>query len=176
MDGATMAMTGKRSDDEAVRAADEGTRCVALRARRLSRLVTRLFEEALRRSGITVAQFTLLGATILAGPLQPARLGRMLDLEKSTLSRNLRLLEAAGLVRIARAEDAAGQRVTATERGRSALIAALPAWRKAQARAVAALGEVVVGKLDGMIAALGDERSPDRSRSSRRGGARHQKA
>jgi DNA-binding MarR family transcriptional regulator len=160
-------MTGKRSDDEAVRAAAEATRCIALRARRLSRLVTRLFEDALRGGGITVAQFTLLAATVLEGPLQPARLGRRLDLEKSTLSRNLELLEAAGLVRIASSEDGAGQRLTATERGRRTLIAALPAWRKAQARALAALGDVVVGRLDGMIAALGDEPSPGRRQRRR---------
>jgi DNA-binding MarR family transcriptional regulator len=148
-------MSERRPEEQAARAAEEGRSCIALRARRLSRLVTKLFEDALRGHEITVAQFTLLGATILAGPLQPARLARMLDLEKSTLSRNLRLLEAAGLVRIGSAEDGAGQRVAATERGRRALVAALPAWREAQSRAVAALGDVVVGRLDGMIAALG---------------------
>lgn len=145
-------------DEEAARAAAEGTRCIALRARRLSRLVTKLFEDALRVHGITVAQFTLLGATIIEGPLQPARLARMLDLEKSTLSRNLRLLESAGLVRIGNAEEGGGQRVTITERGQRALVDASPAWREAQARAVAALGDVVVGSLDSMIAALGEPR------------------
>jgi len=149
-------MTGKPSEAEAVRAAAEATRCIALRARRLSRLVTRLFEEALRGHGITVAQFTLLGATILEGPLQPARLGRMLDLEKSTLSRNLRLLEEAGLVRISSPEDGTGKRAIVTERGRRALVDALPAWRRAQVRAVAALGDVIVGRLDTLIAAMAD--------------------
>lgn len=157
-------MTRKPREDGATRAATEGRSCIALRARRLSRLVTKLFEDALRRHGITVAQFTLLGATVLEGPLQPARLGRMLDIEKSTLSRNLRVLEAAGLVRIGSAADAAGQRVTVTERGRRKLVQALPAWREAQAQTVAALGEMVVGRLDGMIAALGDRaESPTRS-------------
>lgn len=123
--------------------------------------MTRLFEAALLEHRITVAQFTLLGATVLEGPLQPARLAGMLDLEKSTLSRNLRVLEAAGLIQIARSEGGAGKRVTVTERGRRTLIDALPAWRKAQARVVAALGDVVVGKLDAMIAALRDERLSD---------------
>ncbi|WP_242336682.1 MULTISPECIES: MarR family winged helix-turn-helix transcriptional regulator [unclassified Anaeromyxobacter] len=149
-----------RSSIDASSAAAEATRCVALRARRLSRLVTSVFEEALRGHPITVAQFTLLGATILEGPLRPARLARMLDLEKSTLSRNLRLLEAAGLVRIA-GLDSGGQRIEATERGRRALVEALPDWRAAQERAVAALGDAVVARLDGMIAALGGERAPE---------------
>jgi DNA-binding MarR family transcriptional regulator len=148
-------MTRKRhgDGDEVMRAAAEATSCIALRARRLSRLVTKLFEDALRESAITVAQFTLLGATIVGGPLQPARLARLLDLEKSTLSRNLALLESSGLLEIASTGDG-GQRVSATERGRRALMEALPSWRKAQARAVAALGGSIVDELDAMIAAL----------------------
>ncbi len=145
----------KPRTEDAARAAEEATRCVALRARRLSRLVTRLFEDALRDQEITVAQFTLLGATILEGPLRPARLGRLLDLEKSTLSRNLRLLEAAGLLRIEGAPGGAGQRVEATERGRRALLRAFPAWQVAQRQAVEAMGEVVVRRLDSWIAAMG---------------------
>ncbi len=141
--------------DEATGAAAEGTRCIALRARRLSRQVTRLFEEAFRGQPITVAQFSLLGATILEGPLQPARLARMLDLEKSTLSRNLRLLKAARLVRIGTSPESKRQLVSATDLGRRALVRALPAWREAQALALEALGEAAVGGLDAMVAAMG---------------------
>jgi DNA-binding MarR family transcriptional regulator len=163
-----MTLSRRREIDEAARAAAEGTRCVALRARRLSRLVTRLFEEALRPHGITVAQFTLIGATILEGPLRPARLARLLDLEKSTLSRNLRLMEAAGLLRVEDADDGAGQRIHVTERGQRKLVRAFPAWREAQERAVRALGGAVVEKLDAMIAALGDDQpTPGKARRRR---------
>lgn len=150
-----MSERGTKGTDEADRAAAEGVRCVALRARRLSRLVTRVFEEALRDQAITVAQFTLIGAAVLEGPLRPARLARRLDLEKSTLSRNLRLLEDAGLLRIEEDPGGAGGRVHATERGRRALVRALPAWRVAQRRALHALGGDAVERLDAMIAALG---------------------
>lgn len=150
--------------DEAGRAAAEAIRCVALRARRLSRLVTRIFEEALRAQELTIAQFTLIGAATLEGPIRPSRLARLLDLEKSTLSRNLRLLESAGLVRIDPAPTGAGQLVHATERGKRALMSALPAWRAAQAKAIEAMGDVVVGRLDGMIEALGGEASDARHR------------
>jgi DNA-binding MarR family transcriptional regulator len=152
-----MALSRRRETDESAKAAAEGTRCVALRARRLSRLVTRRFEEALRPHGITVAQFTLIGATLLKGPLRPAGLSRLLDLEKSTLSRNLRVLQAAGLLRVDDAEEGAGQRVHVTELGKRTLVRAIPAWRGAQERTVQALGGAVVEELDAMIAALGDE-------------------
>ena len=161
-------MAGRSPSDEAVTAAAEATRCVALRARRLSRLVTKMYEDALRGEEITVAQFTLLGAALLEGPLRPARLARMLDLEKSTLSRNLRVLEAGGLVRIEQAEDGVGQRIAVTERGRRALTGALPAWHRAQARAVAALGDAGIGRLDAMIAALGGEAPPPSKARGRR--------
>lgn len=165
-----MATTPRRDFDQAARAASEGTRCVALRARRLSRLVTRLFEEALRPHGLTVAQFTLIGAAILEGPIRPARLSRLLDLEKSTLSRNLGLLETAGLLRSTGAAAGAGQLVHASARGERALIRALPAWRKAQAHAVEAMGPSVVERLDAMIQALGDGRPPFTKASSLPGG------
>ena len=125
-----------------------------MRARRLSRLVTRLFEDELRGQVLTVAQFTLLGATILAGPLSPARLTELLDLEKSTLSRNLRLLESQGFIRIEPSARGTGREVSVTPRGERALVDAMPAWRSAQARAVAALGQVMVGRMDSMIAGL----------------------
>jgi DNA-binding MarR family transcriptional regulator len=148
-------MKGRESPDEAVRAATEGSRCVALRVRRLSRLVTGIYERALREHGITVAQFTLLGAMVLEGSLSPARLGRMLDLEKSTLSRNLQVLVSAGLVRIEGPSAGGGQTIRVTGRGKRALVNGRPAWCEAQARVVEALGDVVVEGLDAMIAALG---------------------
>lgn len=129
-----------------------------MRARRLSRLVTKLFEDELRGQVVTVAQFTLLGATILQGPLSPARLTELLDLEKSTLSRNLRLLESQGLIRIEPHARGAGRAVSVTPRGERALLDAMPAWRSAQAQAVAALGQVVVGRMDSMIAGLSSRR------------------
>jgi DNA-binding MarR family transcriptional regulator len=159
-------MKSRRPSNDVAKAAAEATRCIALRARRLSRLVTKLFEDALHDQDITLPQFTLLGATVLEGPLQPARLARMLDLEKSTLSRNLAVLEASGLVQVDGPKAGAGVRVTATERGRRALVDALPAWREAQARAIAAMGSDAVDGLDAMITALGGEGRG--SRSSRR--------
>lgn len=150
-------MIEHRAASRAAMLALEGTSCVALRSRRLARLVSGIFEEALRNHPITVAQFTLLGATILEGPISPARLSRLLDLEKSTLSRNLKLLVARGFVRLAASAKGAGQVVAVTSRGERALIDAMPAWRDAQARALSAMGQGVLGRLDSMIAALGRE-------------------
>lgn len=131
------------------------TQCIALRARRLSRLVTRHYEHALRDVGLTATQFTLIGAVAIEQPLSPIDLARMLDLEKSTLSRNLRpLIESKFL--ISRTRDKGGQFLSLTRKGRGALRRALPEWKKAQGKVMALLGGDVVSRLDGMIAAVAD--------------------
>lgn len=137
-------------DDRALRAA---TACLALRARRFSRLVTRHYERALRETGLTPAQFSLLGAVALHQPLSPSALARMLDLEKSTLSRNLRPLIGSKLLVSGTGEER-GRTLRVTARGKALLQRALPAWRTAQAEALARLGESVGPRLDGMIAAM----------------------
>lgn len=136
------------SSDATLRAA---TQCVALRARRFSRLVTRHYEHALQEAGLTPAQFSLLGVVALQQSISPIALARMLDLEKSTLSRNLRLLIESKLL-ISRARKEGGQSLSITAKGRVLLQRALPAWRKAQAEVLALLGEDAVFQLDGMIA------------------------
>lgn len=136
--------------DAALRTA---TQCIALRARRFSRLVTRHYERALRETGLTPAQFSLLGAVALRQPLSPIDLARMLDLEKSTLSRNLRLLIGSRLL-VSEAGNEGGLSLRITAKGRALVQRAVPAWRKAQAEALARLGEGVVARLDGMIATM----------------------
>ena len=133
-------------------ALSEASGCIALRARRLSRVVNRHYEDALRDAGLTPGQFTLLAAVAITEPLSPSALARTLDLDKSTLSRNLRpLLRSKFLV--CEARNAGGQSVRITRKGREALHRALPAWKNAQAKVMALLGADVVSMLDGMIAA-----------------------
>lgn len=128
------------------------TGCIALRARRLSRVVNRHYEHALRDAGLTPGQFSLLAAVAIKEPLSPSALARTLDLDKSTLSRNLRpLIQSKFLV--CQVRNAGGQSVRITRRGREVLHRTLPAWKKAQVEVMALLGADVVSRLDGMIAA-----------------------
>ncbi|HXW06157.1 MAG TPA: MarR family winged helix-turn-helix transcriptional regulator [Vicinamibacterales bacterium] len=106
--------------------------CLALRARRLQRTVTRAYDAALRPHGLTVAQLGLLSALALAPDAQPKTLCTMLDLEKSTLSRNVRLLAAQGWIDASRTGRT--QRLRLTPLGGRTLGAALPAWQRAQQR------------------------------------------
>jgi len=109
-------------------AAEIARDCMASRVRRLERQLTRLYDDALRPHGLTGSQLALLVATQLSGTTTATEVGRRLDLEKSTVSRNLARLAAAGLVDVSD-----GLRITA--RGAAAIAACHPAWRQAQRKA-----------------------------------------
>jgi DNA-binding MarR family transcriptional regulator len=107
--------------------------CLASRARRLERVLTRIYDGAVRGQGVTAAQVSMLVAIELGGPTNAAWVGRRLGIEKSTVSRNLARLVAAGLV-----EESDGLQVTA--RGAAMIRTCYPLWKRAQKEAEALLG------------------------------------
>ncbi len=109
-----------------------------MRVRRLSRVVTRKFDEALRPLGITPAQLSLLVIIELRGPVAPSAVARHLDIEKSTLSRNLRLMNAAGWIQDR--SEGSEKRLELTAAGRKLLADAYPLWRQAQKKVRELLG------------------------------------
>ena len=107
--------------------------CVCAALRRASRSVTQHYERSFRGSGLRATQFTLLAVLTQTGPLPLSSLAAQAGLERTTLTRNLRLLEAKGWVRVRSTEgDGRVRRVELTRAGRAAAQKGLPAWRKAQ--------------------------------------------
>jgi DNA-binding MarR family transcriptional regulator len=100
--------------------------CICASVRRAARLVTQLYDEELRGQ-IEAAQFALLTALDQHPGVNQTALARALGLDKTTLSRNLRLLDKNGWVE-------RGQGLRLTESGRKQLVAAQPKWKKAQER------------------------------------------
>jgi DNA-binding MarR family transcriptional regulator len=117
--------------------------CLGSRARRLERVLTRIYDGVVREQGVTAAQVSMLVAIELGGPTNAAWVGRRLEIEKSTVSRNLARLLAAGLV-----EDADGLRVTA--RGAAMIRTCYPLWKQAQQQAQALLGPEAAKFLSGI--------------------------
>jgi DNA-binding MarR family transcriptional regulator len=113
-------------------AAEIASDCLASRVRRLERTVSRIYDGALRGTGVTAPQLALLVAVELAGPTTAAFVAKRLDLEKSTVSRNLARLAAAGLI-----ETDGSLRVT--PRGSATIRECHPLWRHAQQQLRAAL-------------------------------------
>lgn len=108
--------------------------CACLGVRRAARLVARRYDEALRPLGLTSGQFSILAALLQERPLALGDLADMLGLDRTTLNRNLRPLEAVGFLRTV--DDQADRRVRAlslTAAGRRVLREAVPLWETAQA-------------------------------------------
>ncbi|MEO1266142.1 MAG: helix-turn-helix domain-containing protein, partial [Pseudomonadota bacterium] len=79
-------------------AENTSTSCLATRVRQLSRIVTRVYDDAMRPHGITASQFTLLTQLASRDGITAVEIGFALDIEKSTLSRNLKRLLALDLI------------------------------------------------------------------------------
>ncbi len=115
--------------------------CACFNIRKAAREVTRFYDEMLAPSGIKATQFTMLGAVSISGAARMSELSDMLALDKTTLTRNLKPLEADGLIAIAAGADRRERIVSLTGAGTAALERALPNWREAQRRVAEDLGE-----------------------------------
>jgi DNA-binding MarR family transcriptional regulator len=115
-----------------VDAREVSANCVGLNIRRAARQITRSLDERLAESGLTLAQFGLLAQIAGAKDDRIGALAQRTGLEQSTLSRNLHLLEKAGLIEIATVDtDLRRRLVWLTEHGAHRLEKAIPVWREA---------------------------------------------
>jgi DNA-binding MarR family transcriptional regulator len=125
--------------------------CLGYRSRRLARAVTRLYNDQLRPLGVNITEMNLMAAIAAQGSAQPARLGRAMELEKSTLSRNSSRLVDRGWVELRDHPDGPGMLLALTESGNEMLLHAIPAWKEAQQRArslvAAALPDLEAGEV-----------------------------
>ncbi len=135
-------MTGRRQSRKTLRTDTRALleRCPGCNSRLAARRITRFLDRELEGAGFGTAQLGLMAQIAVLPDDTMATLLRRSGLEQSTLSRNLRALEAAGLVEIAVVEaDLRRRAVWLTEAGARRLEAALPAWRAALARLAAHL-------------------------------------
>lgn len=115
--------------------------CLCANLRRAARVVTQMYDEALRPSGLRTPQFTLLQALNLAPGISQKRLGRLLEFDSTTLTRTLDLMRKKGWVRTETGEDRRELRVFLTEGGLEEYKRVMPYWQLAQRRLKAELGE-----------------------------------
>ena len=110
-------------------------------ARLLSRFITAIHDDRLRRFKISAAQFILL-ALINEGPVTRADIARQQHLERSTLTRNLKVILSEGLVvEVRENADGRSRPIALTKAGQDLLSAAEPECLAAEAEAAALLGE-----------------------------------
>lgn len=115
--------------------------CTCSQLRRAARRVSRYYDLCLAATGLKSTQYTLLGFLGSEGPMTMASLANAMTMDRATIGHNLRPLERDGLVRIRISEeDRRARRVTITDRGESALLAAYPAWKRARSGFESAFG------------------------------------
>lgn len=115
--------------------------CIAVRMRMLNRAITNLYDEALRPLGLRVSQVNVLVAAGRMGVARPAEVCDKLNLDISTLSRNVERMRAKGWLETVADEDGRAQPFRLTTEGKSLLRQALPKWRSAQKKATEILGQ-----------------------------------
>ena len=122
--------------------------CIAVRLRLLNRVVTNFYDDALRPLGLKVSQLNILIVTAKLGLARPAQVCEILQLEASTLSRNVKPLRAHGWLEVVPDGDARAQPFRLTRSGQRLIAKAVPSWEKAQRQATELLGEKGIGLLD----------------------------
>jgi DNA-binding MarR family transcriptional regulator len=118
-----------------------GRTCACFKVRKAARAITKLYEEVLRPSGLRATQFSLLMATRVMGPVTVVKLAQVMVMDRTTLTRNLQLLETRGLITIKPGEDRREREVNLTAEGMEVLAKAVPLWEEAQERVREGLGE-----------------------------------
>lgn len=112
--------------------------CAGFNLRRASRAVSQHFDRALVPAGLRMTQFTLLGALALAGSATTNQMAKALVIDRTTLTRNLRLLRNAGFITSRQGGAGREQILMLTPHGTATLAQAYPLWQAAQSAIVEA--------------------------------------
>jgi DNA-binding MarR family transcriptional regulator len=109
--------------------------------RRVTRALTQRYDEALRSLGLTITQFTILQALSLARDVTQGRLGEILAMDSTTLTRTLEIMNRHGWIGKHYGADRRERRLRLTRAGKSEFNRALPHWRSTQETLRARLGK-----------------------------------
>jgi DNA-binding MarR family transcriptional regulator len=137
-----------------------GRTCVCFNLRKTARLLSQVYDQALRSIGIKVTQFSLMMAVAGRDGVTIGRLARPLGMDRTTLSRNARLLEKKGLIEIGEGEDRREQILSLTEKGIALLREAIPIWEGVQKQLIEEIGQNRLNDLLGDLREL--VRKPNR--------------
>lgn len=124
--------------------------CLALRVRQASRVLSRLYDDELTSFGLQSSQLPVLAAAALFGDAGAtmSKLAQALLMDRTTLTRSIRPLERAGLLRVARSrEDARTKIVVITRAGERMIESIFPAWERVLKKVRKSLGAEMLAVL-----------------------------
>lgn len=115
--------------------------CVCANLRKKTRLVTQFYDKLLQPTGLKVTQYSMLANIDLQQAVSISRLGEILLLDQTTITRNINLLKRNGYVDLTRdPQDARAKVITLTEKGVEKLNEAAPIWQDVQERIINDIG------------------------------------
>ncbi len=121
--------------------------CPAFNIRAASRIITQIFDDALKPSGLQITQFAVLvGVQIMDTP-SISTLAKGLVMDRTTLTRGLKPLESEGLIKMITGDDRRTRFVKLTGKGKSVMEKALPYWEEARGIVAKEFGEQNLGGL-----------------------------
>ena len=127
------------------------TGCTNFKLRRLTRRVGRHYDRIVGAAGLKTTQYSLLSHVVALGRVRPGELARRMDMDASTLTRNLQPLVAQGWVEVGPGGDGRTRLVTATPAGRAKRDQARREWQRAQAALEERLGKPRVAQLHALL-------------------------
>jgi DNA-binding MarR family transcriptional regulator len=114
--------------------------CVCFNLRKATRVATQIYDNVLRPAGIRGTQFSIMAVLAIVGSETITNLSEILVMDRTTLSRNLKPMEKASLIKISQGKDQRTKSVSLTRKGVKTFEEAYPLWKKAQTRIVEHLG------------------------------------
>ena len=132
-------------------AAGTPTGCSSLKLRQLSRRVSQHFDHVVLAAGLKTTQYSLLSQVVRLGPIRPGELADAMEMDASTLTRNLQPLVAQGWVEVGPGDDGRSRYVTATDAGRAKRAQAQLEWKRAQRAFNERIGDARVIRLHALL-------------------------
>jgi len=125
--------------------------CTSFKLRQLGRVVARDYDAHVAACGLKTSQYSLLSHIAALGPVRPVDLAAHMNLDASTLTRNLKPLIAEGWAEMGEGADARSRLIHITEAGRAKRNEARALWQQAQRALNGRLGAARVAALHALI-------------------------
>ena len=115
--------------------------CTCGELRKAARAITLLYDNAFKSSGLLSTQFNVLQAIYNIDSIRISDLANNLVMDRTTLTRNLSVLERQGFIEISQGKDHRTRIVTATQKGRNAVAKTIFLWNEVQHKVKQEMGE-----------------------------------
>ena len=132
-------------------------KCYCSSLRQVSRVMTQLYDQRLKPSGVLTTQFSLLRFIAANPAVRTSDLADALLIDKSTLTRTLATLQGSGWIAPDAAEDRRERRWVITRDGERRLAQAIPLWEKAQAELDRKIGASDMRRLAKVVSEIAEK-------------------